>query len=289
MKLNMNHLALILDGNRRWGKAHGLKVNVDLYNRSSLFGLDVAEAAFDRGIDNLTIWIGSVSNLTKRPALEIKALNKAYKKFFADPNNSDFAHQRQIKFDCFGRWRELLEPTTVRVIEKAIADTAQYANSGRRLTVLLGYDGTDERGAALKKVLEEQSNTLSETVNNEASLTSFVKAGLAPNRQTVDDEAKRGGDGLDGRMLDEAGQVPGGLVAYAQLLRVNSWTGHLPDVDLIIRTGCAADPHNSAGFLSMLADNTQYAFLETLWPDFTPKMLHQILDDFATRERRMGK
>jgi len=238
----MNHLAMILDGNRRWGKARGIKMSVDFYIKSGLLGLDVAQAAFDRGIDNLTIWIGSVSNLTKRPALEIKALNKAYKKFFADPKNLDFAHERRIKVDCLGRWRDLLEPDTVKVIAKTVEETAMYADSGKRLTVLLGYDGTEERGAALKRVLA---------------------SGEKPSAA--------------------------GLLDFANLLRQNSWTGYLPDVDLIIRTGVSDDPHNSAGFLSLLADNTQYAFLETLWPDFTPEMLHQILDDFAMRERRMGK
>ncbi|MCL2280513.1 undecaprenyl diphosphate synthase family protein [Candidatus Saccharibacteria bacterium] len=268
MKLNLNHLAIILDGNRRWGRAHGMKMSVDFYIKSGLLGLDVAQAAFDRGIDNLTIWIGSVSNLTKRPTLEIKALNKAYKKFFADSKNLDFAHERRIKVDCLGRWRDLLESDTVKVITKTVDETAMYADSGRRLTVLLGYDGSEERGAALQKIL--------------TSPISLRMPSLAPNRQTVDDEAERERDGLAGGTSDE-------LHYFANLLRQNSWTGHLPDVDLIIRTGVSNDPHNSAGFLSLLADNTQYAFLETLWPDFTPEMLHQILDDFATRERRMGK
>jgi len=57
----------------------------------------------------------------------------------------------------------------------------------------------------------------------------------------------------------------------------------------MIRTGCASDPHNSAGFMSMLIDNTQYSFLDTLWPDFTPELLNRILDDFGGRQRRMGK
>ncbi len=74
-----------------------------------------------------------------------------------------------------------------------------------------------------------------------------------------------------------------------QLLRTRSWTGHLPDVDLIIRTGAWNDPHNSAGFMSLLVDEAQYSFPELLWPDFTPKVLTGIIDDFSARERRHGK
>lgn len=74
-----------------------------------------------------------------------------------------------------------------------------------------------------------------------------------------------------------------------QLLRSRSWTGHLPDLDLIIRTGSWNDPHNSAGFMSLLADEVQFAYPEKLWPDFTGEDLRTIIDDFNARERRHGK
>lgn len=73
------------------------------------------------------------------------------------------------------------------------------------------------------------------------------------------------------------------------ILRQHSWTRSLPPVDLIIRTGSWIDPHNSAGFLNLLADEAQYAFPKVLWPDFTPERLQKILDEFADRERRLGK
>lgn len=78
-------------------------------------------------------------------------------------------------------------------------------------------------------------------------------------------------------------------VPTEQLLRSRSWTGHLPDVDLIIRTGAWHDPHNSAGFMSLLVDEAQLSFPEVLWPDFTPDLLTDIVTDYASRERRRGK
>lgn len=256
----MNHLAMILDGNRRWGKQRGIAMSTKFYIESGLLGKDIIQAAFDRGINNLTVWIGSVSNLTKRSALELKALNIAYRKFFSDRQNIDFAHDRQIKIDCFGRWRELLETDTVKAIEQAIDETARYATSDKRLTVLVGYDGKDERGAAMQKILKK--------------IAGINSSDEAQRRDLFEKE-------LPLSSKDSA--------SAADTLRQNSWTGHLPDVDLIIRTGCAADPHNSAGFLSLLVDNAQYAFLDTLWPDFTPVLLDQVIDNFSQRERRLGK
>jgi len=58
---------------------------------------------------------------------------------------------------------------------------------------------------------------------------------------------------------------------------------------LIIRTGAWQDPHNSAGFMSLLVDEAQYSFPELLWPDFTSEILTGIINDFSARERRHGK
>lgn len=84
-------------------------------------------------------------------------------------------------------------------------------------------------------------------------------------------------------------QKPSTLEEAADLLRSASWTHDLPEVDLIIRTGAWQDPHNSAGFLSLLTDESQYAFPEVLWPDFNAELLTSIIGDFNARERRRGK
>ena len=74
-----------------------------------------------------------------------------------------------------------------------------------------------------------------------------------------------------------------------RLLRNSSWTRNLPEVDLIVRTGSWQDPHNSAGFFNLIADEAQYAFPEVLWPDFNAEMIASIIENFQARERRRGK
>lgn len=82
---------------------------------------------------------------------------------------------------------------------------------------------------------------------------------------------------------------PTNLDDATHLLRSVSWTRSLPEVDLIIRTGAWQDPHNSAAFLSLITDESQYSFPEVLWPDFNAELLTDILSDFRSRERRRGK
>jgi undecaprenyl diphosphate synthase len=84
-------------------------------------------------------------------------------------------------------------------------------------------------------------------------------------------------------------EQPDTLENATRLLRKSSWTHELPEVDLIVRTGAWQDPHNSAAFLSLLTDESQYAFPKVLWPDFSAEMLTGIINEFKNRERRRGK
>ncbi len=73
----------------------------------------------------------------------------------------------------------------------------------------------------------------------------------------------------------------------AENLRKHLWTGHLPDVDFVIRTG--GEPHWSAGFMMWQTANSQFYFTEDLWPDFKTDKLKAALDEYENRERRLGK
>lgn len=60
--------------------------------------------------------------------------------------------------------------------------------------------------------------------------------------------------------------------------------GH-PDPDLVIRT---SGETRTSNFLPWQAAYAEYEFTPTLWPDFTPDHLAQILDRFGMRDRRFG-
>jgi len=72
------------------------------------------------------------------------------------------------------------------------------------------------------------------------------------------------------------------------LIKENLWTKDLPPVDLIIKTGCESDPHNSAGFMMWDTIYSQLYFTQTLFPEFGPKEFEEIIEDYSKRERRLG-
>ncbi len=68
----------------------------------------------------------------------------------------------------------------------------------------------------------------------------------------------------------------------------NLWTGNLPPVDLVIRTGCEKDPHNSAGFMMWQTAYAQFYFTKTLFPEFSSNELERAIKSYFKRERRFG-
>jgi undecaprenyl diphosphate synthase len=62
-------------------------------------------------------------------------------------------------------------------------------------------------------------------------------------------------------------------------------TADLPDPDLVIRT---SGETRTSNYLLWQTAYAEYEFTPTLWPDFTPAELAQILSRFGNRERRFG-
>ena len=64
------------------------------------------------------------------------------------------------------------------------------------------------------------------------------------------------------------------------------WTRGVPDPDLIIRVG---GEKRLSNFLLWQSAYSELFFIDTFWPAFTHQEFTQILDEYATRERRHGK
>lgn len=64
------------------------------------------------------------------------------------------------------------------------------------------------------------------------------------------------------------------------------WSYPMPDPDIVVRTG---GEKRLSGFLPWQTVYSELFFIETMWPDFSQKEFSDILVEFATRERRLGK
>jgi undecaprenyl diphosphate synthase len=69
--------------------------------------------------------------------------------------------------------------------------------------------------------------------------------------------------------------------SFAQYL----YAPEMPDPDLVIRTSGELRVSN---FLLWQSAYAEFAFVETLWPDFGPKEFRAAIEDYASRRRRFG-
>lgn len=87
-----------------------------------------------------------------------------------------------------------------------------------------------------------------------------------------------------GRMAAYLRDAPDDTPSEALFSQCLDTAGH-PDPDLVIRTSGEVRVSN---FLPWQAAYAEYEFTPTLWPDFTPEHLQEILDRFGLRKRRFG-
>ncbi|MBI5332075.1 MAG: di-trans,poly-cis-decaprenylcistransferase [Candidatus Aenigmarchaeota archaeon] len=149
----INHLALILDGNRRFAK-HIMKNPWEGHR----IGLDKARQAIEwtcnHGIKYITAYVLSYENLKTRPALELNYIFK-YLEDELDCVLEDKTHivnRNNIKVNFIGRTDEL--PIMLREKLGKVAEHTKN-NSEFVLNIALAYGGQQEVVDAVKHITEK--------------------------------------------------------------------------------------------------------------------------------------
>jgi len=153
------HIAIIPDGNRRWASAQG-KAAIDGHAAGSDVLRAIMPHAADQGVEYISIWGMSLDNFQKRDIAEVTGLLSLFRKEFKDLITSDDIHSRNVKISVLGRWREKFPFPVKANIEKAMEATKNY--SKHYLNFFLAYNGIDEMLQAIKELVAEGSQDISE-------------------------------------------------------------------------------------------------------------------------------
>lgn len=158
------HVAIIIDGNRRWAKAHGLKPQ-EGHARGAEVVEEISRVAVDAGIKYLTIWGGSYNNLTKRTPTEIKFLDEYMYRPWAQRGlkNRDI-YENEICVRLIGEWPILLSKKTRDAIQELEGATRKH--SRHFLTYLIGYNGDREMVSAMNSAIKDGKKVTGETIKN---------------------------------------------------------------------------------------------------------------------------
>jgi len=145
----INHLGIIIDGNRRWAKKRGLptfeghKKGIDKVKKA-------IEWANKREIKNLTFFVFSTENW-KRSKKEVDYLMKLAEEMIKD--YEDTAKKEKIRIRVIGK-KERLPKSLQKEIEKVENST----KNNKRMTVnfALSYGGRNEIVEVIKKIIEKK-------------------------------------------------------------------------------------------------------------------------------------
>jgi len=148
MKKELNHLAVILDGNGRWAQARGLPRIKGHYEGGKRVK-EVAIAASLKGIKKMTVYAFSTENW-KRPMEEIDFIFKL-PKIFLDAYLKDLM-KYQIKIEYIGNFEEIPKNA-----QKSIGDCLEKTkdNKGMVLSFALNYGARDEITQAARELSKD--------------------------------------------------------------------------------------------------------------------------------------
>ena len=135
-----HHVAVILDGNRRWASLAGLDEPGAGHRRGADRLVDLIGWCVGLEIGELTVWALSNENLS-RPRHEVEALTRVLGEELGALAEGAGRKGTGIRIRVFGRL-DLLPPALAEAARRAQADTAD--NSGMCLNVALGYSGREE-------------------------------------------------------------------------------------------------------------------------------------------------
>jgi tritrans,polycis-undecaprenyl-diphosphate synthase [geranylgeranyl-diphosphate specific] len=146
---DLQHLAIIPDGNRRWAKQHGLpfieghRMGIDKLR-------DVLGWCRKLNIRMVTLWGFSMENF-ERDNDEVQLLMKLFERKIAEVNREE-VNKHRIRVRVFGR-KELLPPKVRERIEKFEKDTEKY--NDYFVNILLAYGGRQEIVDACNSILKD--------------------------------------------------------------------------------------------------------------------------------------
>ena len=166
-----DHIAMILDGNRRWARARGLKPwEGHYYGYQAL--LKVAHSVRQLGIHTFTVWAFSTENWD-RPQREIDEIMNLFKRGLKE-TEKDF-HKEKIALVHLGR-KDRLPGDLREEIIRIEAKTAKYS-SNHIYNLAIDYGGRDEILRATRKIVE---NGISEDKIDEKLFESYLDTAGQP-------------------------------------------------------------------------------------------------------------
>ena len=220
---HIKHVAIIMDGNGRWGIKH--KKSRNLGHKEGLKTVErIIKASVKNKIKYLTLYAFSTENW-KRPKKEINFLFNLLENFLLS-KISDL-NKQNIKLKIIGKKR--FSKKINNLLDKSEKKT--FKNKKLQINLALNYGSKSELIQSFN-IIKKKNEKI-----NENNISKYL------------------------------------------------FTHHIPDPDLLIRTG---NTQRLSNFLLWQLAYSEIFFEKKLWPDFNEKDYNKILNNFKKIKRKFG-
>lgn len=171
-----NHVAIIMDGNRRYSKIQGNMDPIEGHKKGVDTLENVIEWCIDLGINIVTVYAFSTENFN-RDKKEVEGLMDLFVQSFLNISTNKKIHKNKIRLNAVGKL-ELFPKKVKDAIDTAEEATKDY--NERMINIAMGYDGRVEIVDAFKKIAREvqKGNIEPDEINEKMINDNLYTAGL---------------------------------------------------------------------------------------------------------------
>lgn len=169
------HIAIILDGNRRWAQEHSLEPWMGHYYGADK-AKDVLKWCLDLNVKTITLYAFSTENF-HRPREEVEHLMRLFKEKLQEVIKSEEIHKYRVRVKVIGRI-SLLSQDLQEMIKTVEEKTRNYDE--HFLNIAIAYGGRAEIVDAARKIAQKiaegklSPNEIDEKVFEQHLYTSFL-------------------------------------------------------------------------------------------------------------------
>ena len=146
------HVAVIMDGNRRWAKENNLPPVMGHWQGAEVL-IDIVKAASELGIETVTAYSFSTENWNRSPE-EVEALMQIMESYLRE--KKDLMVEEGICLGMIGDISKIPDP-----VQKAFFEAQKATSSGKKINLVLAinYGARDELRRAFGKILALHEKT----------------------------------------------------------------------------------------------------------------------------------
>jgi undecaprenyl diphosphate synthase len=143
-----HHIAMIMDGNRRWEKSQKKPI-LSGHKQGAENLYRIITAAKELGIRVITVYAFSTENWS-RPVWEVTSLFTILENYLTEKR--EILQKEGVRLDLIGNWQSLSPK-----LQKALQETREYTKEGKNMDLVLAvnYGGRDEIRRASLRMMED--------------------------------------------------------------------------------------------------------------------------------------